>query len=267
MYYGKPSQRPQFFRLNANSPLARGLVFAGLGQHPGTAYYQDESPYKRHGIRSGPTTTEWEFDNFLQRRSLTFGTTSATDVVTISNLLSLAEGDLVSFSTWIYSLGRGGAYQNVIVCGDGTKQLFQVYLTATNGYVSFFSSTVSSVGSRAFSLNAWHHLFLLIGSSAGIVAIDGVASSIDTRIYAGTKYIIIGAFYTNTLNAKVADPILWRNADLTPYLSALADPGNVDLRIGGVPLILNQRRYWPVGPASGEAPAGNRRRRVIAMAA
>ena len=40
------SQRPLDFRIDYQSPLAKGLVFAGLGRHPKSIRYTDSSLFK-----------------------------------------------------------------------------------------------------------------------------------------------------------------------------------------------------------------------------
>ena len=55
MWYPKLSQRPEWFTLNPESPLHRGLVFAGLGRVHGAGNYFDSSPYRNHGTLTGYT--------------------------------------------------------------------------------------------------------------------------------------------------------------------------------------------------------------------
>ena len=52
--------RPANFELNYDHPLARGLVFAGLGNAAGSSRYHDSSPYKQHGTLV--TDATWEDD-------------------------------------------------------------------------------------------------------------------------------------------------------------------------------------------------------------
>jgi len=49
---------------------------------------------------------------------------------------------------------------------------------------------------------------------------------------------------------ELSDPCIWRARLGQSELSALADPSNVDLRVGGIPAILPPaRRWWPVAVA------------------
>jgi len=70
----------------------------------------------------------------------------------------------------------------------------------------------------------------------------------------GGAYINVGcnpAF--GYLNSVIADALAWTRMLSEAEIAALADLSNVDLRVGGVPLILPpRRRFWPVAVA--EAP-------------
>ena len=65
-------QRPLDFRLNYQSPLAKGLVFAGLGRHPRSKRYTDSSLFKNTGTLTnmaipGTATSGWEWSSELGR--------------------------------------------------------------------------------------------------------------------------------------------------------------------------------------------------------
>ena len=65
-------QRPQSFELDHSHPLARGLVFAGLGRVPHSLVYRDSSLYGNHGTLTNmavpaTATSGWAWDNFLGR--------------------------------------------------------------------------------------------------------------------------------------------------------------------------------------------------------
>lgn len=68
----------------------------------------------------------------------------------------------------------------------------------------------------------------------------------------GRTMLDFGYGYNGTFDGFYADAIIWTGRALAPSeIEQLADPSNVDLRVGGVPLILPpRRRLWPVAPAA-----------------
>ena len=79
--------RPSHFELDYSHPLARGLVFAELGNMAGSTLYYDSSVYKNHGtINNGYSVTQQigrsglVLDGSTQWISLTADTTSGGEL-------------------------------------------------------------------------------------------------------------------------------------------------------------------------------------------
>jgi hypothetical protein len=72
------------------------------------------------------------------------------------------------------------------------------------------------------------------------------------------------------IDGSIADPMMFERVLSPAEVRAIADPGNTDLRVGGIPLILPKaRRLWGVGAvATGWKPAwAVRRQRTIGTGA
>ena len=83
-----------------------------------------------------------------------------------------------------------------------------------------------------------------------LVSTKGVGANLS---YRPNTYAAIGTGFNNAPNiihpfgGSVVDVIAADAAFSNSEISQMADPFNVDLRIGGIPLILPpRRRYWPV---------------------
>ena len=67
------NQRPTIFDLDYQSPLGRGLVYAGLGSGPGTLRATDSSIQRNHGTLTNMNpATDWVWAQELGRKGLDF---------------------------------------------------------------------------------------------------------------------------------------------------------------------------------------------------
>jgi hypothetical protein len=264
---GKPSQRPERFTLNAGSPLAKGLVFAGLGQHAGGTLYHDDSTSKKHGTLTGFTgtnntpATRWGWANPISRPALTFNAT--TNYVTFPTLGIFGNTQSYSVSCWVLNTSVGG-YQTVWHC----RAEYDVYLRHDGaGQLQWAYYDGGNRGPTASPLtaNVWTHLCGVFDKAANQVILyrDGV--SVGTPAATGNPSArsdlnTLGtAYYGGTTNngwpGSISDVLVHGRALSREEAASLANPSNIDLRLGGVPLIQPVRRFWPVVPAvAGEAP-------------
>jgi len=78
--------------------------------------------------------------------------------------------------------------------------------------------------------------------------VNGIEVPPDVTVGSTSWNSIYGLFLGNnyqTTSGNVADFCVSR-VDWSQYLKHTADPSNIDLRVGGVPLILPERIFWPV---------------------
>lgn len=225
--------------LNPGSPLYRGLVFAGLGPHPGGYTYYDCSPYRNSGTLTNMDPSNWVFDPYLGRFATTYNgsdekCTFATSIVNKSS---------GTFAAWIRSIATPSG---VRVLFDSASN-FSVYLSGstfickaggpnnTPGYaVSFSTGTVAHVAmtwdSSIFRFFAWWN---------GVNVQSAVPAGQDVGV---TQ---IGQYYSTSLPwiGHVIDPLMYSRALSSSEIQQLADPSNVMLS----GLVLPPRRVlWPV---------------------
>jgi hypothetical protein len=249
-YYPKLRERSPNFRINAGSPLYNGLVFAGLGQHYGSTCCQDESPQKNHGTLTGYAGTgntpadKWVFDGTLRRWGLTLG---GTNTVPLAAGGFSSAGDYSISVWWRYMLSDHWSalitFNNAgLICeglgGDNSLGLMEPSGNGTDHY----TDVPLVVGG----------LYHILGTRSGTtykLYLNGKSMTLggmDAGYALGGIYRLGGGYAAQHANGTLFDPLVWNRIRGPNEVAALADPGNVDLRVGGVPLILPLRRCWPV---------------------
>lgn len=276
IYPQRPSQRYDNFRLNRASSLAQGLVFAGLGRMPGTTLYFDSLGDQNYGAGNHGTLTrytgagntpadKWVWDNYLRRNVL--GLDGAADYVSVPNSSSFAS-DTVTFAGWLYQTAN-----NTRQCPFSKDYLefeFQLHENTTTKYIWWGNGSSYGVGSwttAAMPPATWWHVVCKVKKSTGVAQLwlNGVSQGTKTDTatsVGGTSILAIGrrASGSYLFDGRTADCLSFNRALSPSEISQLADPSNVDLRIGGVPLILP---LWRRVYGAAVAPSGNRRRRVL----
>jgi len=245
----RPAQIPWPY-LNPNSPLYQGLVFAGLGPHPGGYDFHDCSPYRNHGrLTNMDPPTDWIWVLELGRWALDFDATN--DVVNLPAVFStLDASNAWTISAWIKSAGYvqyGGLVQAYATGLVQTKSTKWGVLRA-RGDVS-----VTKCSSSLVTTNVWTHVVGgAFGADGGVgedansfLYINGVAESGWQGDPGYAPRNTLGAGYA-TCNAALSDVLIHNRALFPAEISALADRSNALLVCGGVPLILPLRRWWPV---------------------
>lgn len=251
--YPKMRERPMEFRMNYDAPLAKGLVFAGLGGHGcvGSMVYPDSSLYGNHGrlVNMDPTT-DWVWSPELGRWGLDYvGTTAASQYTSIPmtgthSALTIAAIANIRAVT--------GTYDGIVLSRVGSVTGLNVLSASAIGYhwnsqYYNFSGPAPVIGGYAlYAVSvAPDKASLYVNNTSAInVASHGPTSPALFRIADDANNEGTEGRY---LNGTVYDVMVWSRALSPSEISALAELSNVDLRVGGVPLILPpRRRLWPV---------------------
>jgi hypothetical protein len=250
---GLTRERPRAFRLNYESPLARGLVFAGLGAFAGGLSCNDSSIYRNHGtLTNMDPATDWVWSPILGRWALDFdGSNDYIPTPFSAPSFPWSVSFFASFTT-ISSVYVVASFGDDIVVNVSSTD-FRMQLNDNSGNACKLTTTRSSG-----TLNHYAITCSGVAANATKIYLDGVrgdnAGAVNFQL-AGTLDIA----RQNTpamryLSGLVSDFTVYRDVISESAISALADPGNVLLRCGGVDLIQGVRTLWP-GFAAGR-PAG-----------
>jgi len=250
--------RPAFSRINRNAPLAKGLVFAGLGGGASTIHYSDASGYGNHGTLTGFAgdgnlpADQWKWDSTLGRMVL--GLNGSTDYVQCEAAGNTA--GTVSVSLWIL-LGRVNVAHQIPFGSTSALQQWIIQIR-TNAAIDFQSSANSythATFATTLVTSRWYHVLGTYNSVTKLrrIFVDGVEgtplqNTADPPANAGQK-TTLGALWTGSACAdhamgSVADPLI-AFADWSMYAGQLADPSNV--MISGLVLPPRRRVFASAG--------------------
>jgi len=262
--------RPEGFRLNYASPLATGLVFAGLGafgsQKP--TIFHDSTHFRNHGTLTNMDPKEdWLWVPALGRWALDF---DGSDDYVIAGATTGLRG--IARNGWTiacWAKWRSGTFETSISLGDSGAVPDGAILVNRNGTIQAYQSDVFR-DSGVATPTTWVHLALTrVSSTLGTLYINGVAYSANpTTTSTDVMDLRMGRSAGGTTYADIlaTDGCAWNRVLAPSKISALADPSNAMLSVGGVPLLLPpRRRLWPVaaGPPSFKAAWAARRPRHI----
>lgn len=236
------SQRPANFGINRDSPLAKGLVFAGLGNAFGRSTLFDSSWRGNHAaLTNMDPATDWMWVPELGRWGVDFD--NINDRALLPNQLWC--GTQNGCAAWIKTakttgamLAAGNAYDDggyFLVFSAG-----KLYYSANGGYADsqdYYAPT-----------GAWHHFAVSRYESSLDWYIDGTKFG-NTRTLTANNAIgvwSIGAYAGGTfeLNGTIADLVIWNRTPTVSEIKSCADPSNTLLEVGGRPLILPPRRRF-----------------------
>lgn len=256
--YPKMRERPAEFRINYEAPLAEGLVFAGLGGHGcvGSMVYPDSSLYGNHGkLINMDAATDWVWSPELGRWGQAFDR-SYVDV----SAVPIGYAPAFSIAAWIRPTATPGDQCAIYCEGPLTGDYTLNYLYIDNASpASLCFDQYPPGGGRlrapaVVDLGKLVHVAYVRRAAGEELYVGGIVC--ETRAtpeaYSGLSPtgMRIGRradHYTRYFAGQIYDVVAARRALSPSEISALADPSNVDLRVGGVPLILPpRRRYWPV---------------------
>jgi hypothetical protein len=259
---GLTRERPRAFRLNVESPLARGAIFAGLGAFAGGLHYHDSvAELKGGGGNHGTLTnmdppTDWVWSPELGRMVLDFGDGINDYIGSFAKDPSVGLSGL-SCSCWHYSSITGNSRGLVGAWTNDTNMSF-LFFTGSADYLYFrlLTSVTSTVVSTTMVQSASPSWKSLVGTWNGATMRLYVNAQEEGTPQARTGTIAFPAsanfeicrYASNnstTLVGRLADVILHSRALSQSEISALADQSNVLLRCGGVDLIQGVRTLWP----------------------
>lgn len=278
LYAPRLTQRPDAFVLNRASPLYPGLVFAGLGASAGTNFYRDSSDYGNHGtLTNMDPATDWVWDGTLGRWCLDFD--GSNDYVDVAR--SPADGaSRATMFGWFYRPNTATAIYAAHGCTAAANALWGL-----NRYNdgNIYVAVNSAWGSVANNGVGWQHLAVIHDGTQSIgwgtserIYTDGVergwarSTGTPSASLSSGYSLHLGRDLSAALGSRygggwISDLIIV-SAVLPPdYICALADPSNVDLRVGDVPLILPTRTFWPA-VVSGDTTSTNIELPVIQVA-
>lgn len=271
------TERPEYFRINPDWPLAESCVFAGLGRFPGGLRYDDamESLWGNgnHGTLTNmaipaTATSGWQWDNHLRRMVLAYDGSSDYVLVPYSAIaLPYTVIAWMKINTAANKVAWWRGKQ-----GTGATAWDAEYLSITSGYKVTVSSVHNNVFKTAtsvgyFDVGVWVNTMSIFGSTTDrrIVFKGVVAQNTEESIPEGMNLCNIGcdSSYSgvpeNFFPGSLADQIVLLG-DWSVYADAFADPSNVDLRINGIPGILP---VWQRVYGAAVAAAVTARSRII----
>lgn len=268
MRTSSPSQRPDRYRINANSPLLDGLVFAGFGGNGciGSGILRDESIYGNHGVLNGMSfpstaTSGWGWDGRIRRPILRFD--GSNDYVKSTNSAQFHGAAGFTISAWVFWNSIGGTadalFSKTSAAGYVAWWLF-TYDNASDN-IAFQAGGILRISSNNAATVGLHHLLVTYdGSGAGTGVrfyVDGVEPGYTTTSsnpYSAENndaYFTIGNRLTGDrpFDGWMADVCMW-SGEKRWLLPIVSDPANVDLRAGTTPLLTSVREWWPVASAT-----------------
>ncbi len=271
--YPKMRERPDEFRINRAWPLYSNLAFCLFVQPQLSLRQADISPYSRMAVpAAGVGQANILFSPQLRRFSFYSG--SNTQYLAVGNgRLSIGTAFTVcafgrlfatpSAYTRIFSKHQPGSYGlSTGISGYGGSYSPPFVAFSTNG--SDWNDVFAASDAIAQPY-VWRHYAFIRNGSVGRLFLDGkeyVGGDFPKTnwpsgaVFQGSQEIrvasdgVVGGLSFQP--AEYADVMVF-NVPLPAIVWSFADPSNVDLRVGGVPLILPpRRRFWPVAVA--EAP-------------
>lgn len=236
-------QRPQFPRIDRRHPLARGLVFAGLGGGASTLKYVDSSPYGNHGtLTNMDPATDWVWDSTLNRFVTYHAAGGSPQYVLLPAQVTFGVG--YTFSCFIRPTALASYNMCVGLSGVTTDALAlrstQLWLRCTG------NTKGDATWAYTFAANNTYHVTLSRTTSALYSAwVNGVSIGTDD-CDGGFLLQHIGAAYASATyyhEGFIADPMIHNRLLSTAELQQLADPSNVML--SGL-VLPPRRRLWAV---------------------
>ena len=245
-------QRPECFILDYSSPLARGLVFAGLGNSPGSVRYKDSSSRHNDGVLTNMVPGEdWTWIDELGRWGLDFETASSKYVSTTFPVQSIG-----TKSFWISLWTKRSThttYMGLVANGQ--------YLTAGSLCIYFYGTWnvrmygVATANANVPEVQEWeHYCFQRIAGTGAQIFRNGEQLSVSTSAnwtsadLTATYPLKVGArgssSVSNYYNGIISDVMIGVDRVLSPSeIQILADRS--DPMLGGL-VKPPKRRYYAI---------------------
>jgi len=261
----RPAQIPWPY-LNPNSPLYQGLVFAGLGPHPGGYDFHDCSPYRNHGrLTNMDPATDWVWVPELGRWALDFD--GSDDYVTLpaSNQLISSGVTAATISIWLKADVINTDNRCFSLAKGVTTTAFAILVGRTaSGKIEGFARSaadalVTLTSASTFVIGVWYHVTLTISGTTATLYVNGIVEATATasvsetlgEMHSTTAKVGASTIAESPFNGQLTGPAIWNHVLSAAEIDRLADPSNAMLECGGSPLILPLRRWWPVAVAGG----------------
>ena len=232
-------QRPLFPRINRNSPLAKGLVFAGLGGGASTLQMVDSSGYGNHGtLTNMDPATDWVWVPELGRWGIGFSGVN-NELVQIPKAL----GDVKTISLWAvqaqgsYVHWTGASWNLKVIRFNTTANATGVVYVQYDG-VSPYWSSVPNPKDEAIT----HFVFQFTPTTVTMFR-NGVSWGPKTVSVSFDSPIEMSNPELQPLTGPLADFMAWNRALSPSEIQQLADPSNVLLSGLILPPV---RRLWSV---------------------
>jgi hypothetical protein len=251
--------RPSHFTLNASSPLATGLLFAGLQPSGlvGSTYHQDSSPRNNHATLTNiEPATDCVWAPEIGRWCVSLGGSNQTIVIPSGVMAAIGGGLTMSMCGWF----RPAAFTSYNAFIDssylGASRNLSLFVnTGSSGWVAFGNSGgTGATFNPAFTTGEWQHIVFQCNSTTLVIYRNGVQNSSTGSIGLGlstTDVIHCGENITgggSDYSGKVADLMIWNRTLNSSEIQQLADPSNVML--SGL-INYPKRQWWPVAAAGG----------------
>ena len=244
--------RPAFPRIDRQAPLAKGLVFAGLGGGASTLHYSDASGYGNHGVLTNmDPPTDWVWVQELGRWGVDGD--GSNDLIAIQRQPVGAE--TITLAAWIYHRGGGNSFGRLF--DNGKLVGFCEVSNERMGISSDgFATGVLYCDVSSLTLDTWTH-WAAVRNSDGTAthfqngtALTSGASGTPAAGTTGAS-LLNRAAGDRAWDGLLADAAIYNRALSLPEIQQLADPSNVMLS----GLILPPRRR--LFASAGGAPAVN----------
>jgi len=253
------TRRPPSFTLDKGHPLAQGLVFAGLGQFPGTLQMTDSSGRGNHGtLTNMDPGTDWGFDDYLGRWATDYDGSGDHVVLTSPTLINLPVNYGFTCCMWAYSAAEAASQACIAWGGTDDLLIYPFDTTTGNGCRIFWRDVGGSlINENGISRAGASHHFAFVSYAANDhrLFVDGVqtATSAATGTAGPFNSLWLGGWADGDqyFHGRLSDPLIFARGLSAPEIAALADPSNVMLSGLVVP---SRRRMWAV--PSGAPPAG-----------
>ncbi|GIV51434.1 MAG: hypothetical protein KatS3mg038_1955 [Candidatus Kapaibacterium sp.] len=239
--YPRMRERPPEFRLNPHWPYYGNIVFMLLPmQSFMTPVDSGLEGYKITWDAKGQNPTRWDTD--MQRliwdmSSDWAGTAPVPYRFTVN--------DAIGYTLMAFASRRVSTSAQIISHFSGTGVHLIINASA------YMNVNYSEYWGRALASDTWYHLCRRRRGDEHTLWVNGQRDIVTINTASTRQENKIGIFRradgdSQRFVGRVSDAIMLDTAIRDEHISDIADPGNVDLRVGGVPLILPpRRRSWP----------------------
>jgi len=228
-------ERPSHFKLNFAHSLAKGLVFAGMCNSPGSIRYTDSGPYRFNStLTTMAPPSDWVWIPYLKRFALDFDGVSdyvATGKTSFPGTnLFCDSNEKFTVSCWVYPRDVGTFVARS--SATSSEKVFHLYRGSTDAVTTYIRGAGAT--HAIMNDNEWAHVLIKWDGSVCSIYING---KFDENVTIGaiaddSQTCIIGARTEGTgyhLNGILADVMIW-NRDLSlAEIQFLSDPNDAFL--------------------------------------